>query len=157
MNERGYQVRLMGQIYTSCVRVLIWLSQMTTLDVELPPADPKQSQPSKDKWVSRISTVRNFVSSLRKGNESGGSVGILQSSWFTRAWVFQEIVLPPVASFILAPTSMGPHQALTISLPELHEMVNEINRASAVVDTIRLMYRQRSEERKKTRSFSLAH
>jgi hypothetical protein len=155
-NERGHQVKLMGQIYTSCSRVLVWLGRMTKFDAELSFADDlEQSQSSKDTLVPKISTMRHLIHRLRKVTGSGGSstgsfwLEILQSPWFQRAWVFQEIVLPPSALFILATMSTLPHQALTISLSELNLQAMGIDGADAVVDTIRIMYRRCSEQRRK--------
>jgi len=158
MNERGHQVKLMGQIYTSCSRVLVWLGRMTKFDPELSPADdPEQSHPSKDIMAPKSSTMSHLIHRLRKMTGSSElSMGryrleVLQSPWFQRAWVFQEVVLPPSALFILATISTPPHQALTISLSELHAKVNlqpmGINGADAVADTVRIMYRRCSEQR----------
>ncbi|CAO2654492.1 Nn.00g112250.m01.CDS01 [Neocucurbitaria sp. VM-36] len=159
-SERGQQVKLMGQIYASCTRVLVWLGRMTKLDAELSFADDlEQSHASKDTLVPKVSTMRRLIHLLRKMTGSGGSsagsawLEVLQSQWFQRAWVVQEVVLPPSALFILATISTLPHQALTISLSELHTMVNlqamGIDGADAVVvDTIRIMYRRCSEQRR---------
>ncbi|ORX99212.1 heterokaryon incompatibility protein-domain-containing protein [Clohesyomyces aquaticus] len=153
-NERSHQVKLMGQIYTSCSRVLVWLGLMAKLD-----DDPEQSQLSRDTLAPKISTMRYLIHHLRKVTGSGeSSMGshrpeILQSPWFQRAWVFQEVVLPPSALFILATISTLPRHALTISLSELHARVNSQAEgtygADAVADTIRMMYRRCSEHRQK--------
>jgi hypothetical protein len=65
-----------------------------------------------------------------------------------KAWVFQEVVLPPLAQFILATMSTLPHQALTISLSELHTKATDTEGADVVVNTIRMMYRRYNEQRK---------
>lgn len=160
MNERSHQVKLMGQIYTSCTRVLVWLGRMTTFDTELSFADDSEhSQSSKDSLARKTSTRRHLIHRLRKVTGSGGSsmgslwLQILQSPWFQRAWVFQEIVLPPSALFVLATMSTLPHQALTIPLSELHTLVNlqamGIDGTDTVIDTIRIMYRRSNERRGK--------
>ena len=146
--ERVHQVKLMGQIYTSCSRVLVWLGRVTKFDDELSLADNLvQSQSSKN------SIMKSFIHRLRNVTGSGGTSGILQSEWFQRAWVFQEVVLPPSALFILATMSAHPHQAHTISFSELYANVNlqamNIDGADEVVKTIRIMYRRYSEQRRK--------
>lgn len=101
--------------------------------------------------------MRHLIHRLRKVTGPGGSsmgifwLEILQSPWFQRAWVFQEVVLPPSTLFILATMSTLPHQVLTVSLSGLHTMVQDkgINGADAVADTIRFMYRRCSEQRRK--------
>lgn len=154
-NERSQQVKLMGQIYTSCSRVLIWLGRMTRLDTELSSADDlEQRQSPKDTLMPKVSIMRHLVHGLRKVTRYGGSstgnvwLEILHSEWFQRAWVFQEVVLPPSAQFILATMSTLPHQALTISLSELHTKSIDTEGADVVVDTIRMMYRRYNEQRK---------
>ena len=159
MIERGHQVKLMGQIYTKCSRVLVWLGWTTAFDEENCYADNlAQSQLSKATRVPRIPTVDHLIHGLRKVMRPGASskrssrLRVLQSEWFQRAWVFQEIVLPPSAMFIQA-TISTPHQVRTFSLPELHAKVNREptgpDAADPVIETISDMYRRSSEQRRK--------
>ncbi|KAF2448827.1 HET-domain-containing protein [Karstenula rhodostoma CBS 690.94] len=157
-SERGHQVKLMGQIYTSCARVLVWLGRMRTPGVEgLSAEDIGRGQVPKDTIVPKMSPMRHLLHGLRKAAGSGGSPTgsfweeLLQLPWFQRAWVFQEVVLPPSAMFILATTSTLPDQARTISLSELHTKVKDIAGAdAAAVDNIRIMYLRYSEHRSNT-------
>jgi hypothetical protein len=149
--ERGNQVKIMGQIYSSCSRVLVWLGQITKFDTERSSKDgPVPVHPLQDTLVQKSSFMRHLKTRLRKltasGESSSGSLchGILQSPWFQRAWIFQEIVLPPSALFILAMTWTIPDQTLLMSLPELHTMIDRESMGTdiedTVSDTIRIMY-----------------
>jgi len=148
-NERSHQVKLMGQIYTSCFRVLVWPGRMTKFDAELfSTEDLERANHQRTCSSQKKSTMEHIVHHLRKvarpsGSFTGSSrLEMLQSKWFHRAWVFQEIVLPQSAQFILTTMSTLPHQARTISLSELHKKVKGIDGAGAVADTIRMMYQE---------------
>jgi hypothetical protein len=156
-NERGDQVKVMGHIYSSCSRVLIWLGRMTKLDPELSfKDDAEQSHPLNDLSVQKISTMERLMHRLRKVTGSGETstrgpcYEILQSPWFQRAWVFQEVVLPPSALFIIATISTLPNQVYTMSLSDLHTMVNRrpvgIDAGDAIVNTIHIMYGRYNEQ-----------
>ncbi|KAH7359798.1 heterokaryon incompatibility protein-domain-containing protein [Pyrenochaeta sp. MPI-SDFR-AT-0127] len=158
-NERGEQVKVMGQIYSSCSRVLVWLGQISNFDAKLSfEGDLEQSHSFKDVSTPRMSTMKHLIRRLRKvagsGENSAGGLchRILQSPWFQRAWVFQEIVLPPSALFILETISTLPNQALTMSLSDLYTMASreaeDIDVDDAIVETIRIMYRRCNEQRR---------
>lgn len=110
---------------------------------------------SEDPLNQETSTVRRFLNRLRKvagsvgSFEEGYQLAILQSPWFERAWVFQEVVLPPEAEFIIASTMTLPYEACTITLLELYaEIFNrnwDIDGASAVINNILIMFRRRCE------------
>ncbi|KAH7071787.1 heterokaryon incompatibility protein-domain-containing protein [Paraphoma chrysanthemicola] len=158
--ERGDQVKIMGRIYSSCSRVLVWLGQMI---YDLPPKDdPGQISQREVVSVHKTSATMQLFRRLRKVAGSGDTPTrsfcheIMQSPWFQRAWIFQEIVLPPSALFVMATTATPPKQALTMSLPDLHAMVYReamgIGANDAVAETIRIMYRRYNERRSNDRS-----
>jgi hypothetical protein len=155
--ERANQVKIMGQIYSSCSRVLVWLGEITKFDSE------HSSKDDLGTAVQKSSSMRHLITRLRKLTASGEASikglchGILQSQWFQRAWVFQEIVLPPSALFILATALTLPDQALLMTLPELHAMIDRESRGiyieDTVSDTIRIMY-ARWDERHGTHAYT---
>jgi hypothetical protein len=149
--ERGNQVKIMGQIYSSCSRVLVWLGRITNFDAELSFKDDLGPVcPLQDTQVQKYSSMRHLITRLRKLTASGetstrgGLHEMLQSQWFERAWVFQEIVLPTSALFIVATASTLPDQVFLMSLPELNAMIDRESMGlyieDAVSDTIRIMY-----------------
>lgn len=151
--ERGEQVKIMGQIYSSCERVMVWLGRMN-----VGPGFAEGGEKDRDVSVQKVSALGYLGGWLRKmaGSDDAPTTGILwheivRFSWFQRAWVFQEIVLPPSAVFILASISSLPAEALTMSLSDLHAMINhesvDTDVDNTVVDTIRLMYRRCNEQR----------
>ncbi|OAG04395.1 HET-domain-containing protein [Paraphaeosphaeria sporulosa] len=157
MSERGHQVKLMGQIYTSCHRVLVWLGRVSKPDAELPPTeDLGGSQLPKDLLIPKVSSMGHMLRGLRKAHGPRRSstesfwLELLQSTWYQRAWVFQEVVLPPSAMFILATTSTLPDQARMISLADLHAKVEGINEPNTAVDNICIMYARYIEQRRHT-------
>ncbi|KAJ8113040.1 hypothetical protein OPT61_g4732 [Boeremia exigua] len=162
--ERGDQVKIMGHIYSSCSRVIVWLGLMANLGSELslqgdlqhmhpPQALSTETMSSVNRLIHRF---RPYPGSRRPSNRSLCHE-ILQSPWFQRAWVFQEVVLPPSARFVLATTSTTPSQARTISLTDLCATLNHptvgVDTDGVVADTIRFMYR-RSKEGHKTHGYT---
>lgn len=155
-SERGHQVKLMGQIYTLCSCVIVWLGRMSKFEAELPSAKQLQESLSrKEILLPKFSSARSFLNGWRKANGAGAGIcsteslwsEVLESPWFQRAWVFQEVVLPPHAMFILARTSTTPEQAQTISLYELHNVINGMDGSSVAVENIRIMYLCYNEHR----------
>lgn len=108
LQERSQQVSIMGDIYRNCQCVLVWLGAIRTLDADfesvclesnrLDDADELNEatiQPLEHRleMISRSPTsTRAFLQNL---------AFIVKAAWFTRAWVFQEIVLPRHSKFIL--------------------------------------------------------
>lgn len=145
-SERGQQVKLMGQIYTSCCRVLVWLGQMHSTGIGgIDPGLPEGTYRIKTHTAkSRLHNLRKVIGSSGSGSDSL-LPELLQSPWFHRAWIFQEVVLPPSVMFNLATTSVPSVQALTIPFEELISKVNEIG--GAAVENVRIMYRRHREQR----------
>jgi len=99
--ERNHQVKMMGDIYRSGERVIAWLGT--------------EEKPSKQ-LLALIEVVRSSLEvretlSLTKAKileylpkcrstDFAILLRLLQSAWFSRAWVFQEIVLSKHATFL---------------------------------------------------------
>jgi hypothetical protein len=108
LQERSQQVSIIGDIYRNCQCVLVWLGATETLDVDfesvclesnhLDEADeindatilPLQHR------LEMISQSPTFTRAFLQNLKS-----LVDTAWFTRAWVFQEIVLPQNSKFIL--------------------------------------------------------
>ena len=107
VNERNHQVKLMGQIYTKGCRVLVWLNHSRLLSRRMheiirvceKSLQARESVPIlKDKISAQLAIGgRHIFTEL---------VQILSNSWFSRAWVFQEIVLSREPVFLLGYTAM---------------------------------------------------
>jgi len=128
--ERNHQVALMGSIYKSCTRALLWLG-----DYESPAGSPRQTltieeaetqswkqiseeqSSMQDKGFAALNTVHElsinkhvFATSLFeeivKSDERNDlhhlrSFGsIFDLTWWTRIWTIQEAVLPPMATVL---------------------------------------------------------
>ncbi|KAK3312908.1 heterokaryon incompatibility protein-domain-containing protein [Apodospora peruviana] len=74
--EKGAQVMLMGQIYTSAARVLVWLGGGTP--------DSDYAMESIHRYSAGDFTTARFAR---------GMLGILDRPWFQRTWIIQEFVL----------------------------------------------------------------
>ena len=138
LSERAQQVSIMGSIYSNCSRVLVWLglvqelksgiaAQCSSLDsVVSVPLD--YAPPSYYMWVSWSKqhadhTISDMVDCKRKQKDLLGLCGnILKSPWFSRAWVFQEVVLPRKSAFILQDSMTPPFNRVTVVLPTLWEL-----------------------------------
>jgi hypothetical protein len=154
-DERGDQVKIMGQIYSSCSRVLVWLGRVVNLDTDLSlQHNIEQSRLSKKE--SKASGMKQILHRLKKLTVSRGASivslcqEILQFTWFERAWVFQEIVLPQSALFILVYGPTFQEQTHTMSLYQLHAMISGDfvgkDNHRATIDTIGIMYRRCIEQ-----------
>ncbi|OAG20515.1 HET-domain-containing protein [Alternaria alternata] len=98
--DRNQQVALMGEIYSNCQRVMIWLGQEVQnsgylayyFNDGLPPKLQRKTN------HTRVSSSR-----LEQPDAQSFIRFLLALTWFTRAWVVQEAVLPPKASCFLGP------------------------------------------------------
>jgi hypothetical protein len=110
IKERGQQVTLMGQIYSSCSVVLVWLGEQFTRGVTLP--------------------------------------ALMDSEWFGRAWVFQEIVLAPQSRFLvrLANQRSKSREDKPLSLDDLYDILTNLPANNVIVERylaiVREMYNQ---------------
>ena len=107
MSERSQQVSIMGSIYSRCSSVVVWLGSIQSLNSDLrdacleassfDPFDPKESELCA--LLGRLQRVSQ-TTKTRKEVENG-LCAILSAPWWTRAWVFQEVVLPLNSKFLL--------------------------------------------------------
>ncbi|KAH8585865.1 heterokaryon incompatibility protein-domain-containing protein [Bisporella sp. PMI_857] len=118
--ERNEQVKNMGQIYGCCLQVLVWLGS-----IDLPHCDAVD-------WVCRIANeaavemrdptmelqtllvgdvvMKNGEAVLYQEDEQLALWQFYKEfgcAWFSRGWVFQEIVLPSRSKFILSSGSVS--------------------------------------------------
>ncbi|KAH6706571.1 heterokaryon incompatibility protein-domain-containing protein [Leptodontidium sp. MPI-SDFR-AT-0119] len=118
--ERNEQVKLMGRVYGSCFQVLVWLGS-----IDLPHCDAVD-------WVCRVANEAAVgtrdptveLQTLLTGDVvmKNGEAVLYQEdeelaiwqfykqlgcAWFSRGWVFQEIVLPSRSKFILSSGSVS--------------------------------------------------
>ncbi|RFU31490.1 hypothetical protein B7463_g4858, partial [Scytalidium lignicola] len=102
-DEKGSQIPLMQQIYTKAVKVMIWLGDG-------------------DEWVEKAMTqIVDITGKLKRFKAArviteemladaglpslyslvwGGIHSLLSRGWFTRVWVFQEVILARIAEVI---------------------------------------------------------
>ncbi|KAK5991510.1 Heterokaryon incompatibility 6-like protein [Cladobotryum mycophilum] len=85
--ERAQQVRLMGQIYSTCNNVLIWLGEASKTS---------GSALSSLRSLSYDSSYDNF-DERRRQNTIGS---LLSRPWFDRVWVIQEMAVAKKCTFI---------------------------------------------------------
>jgi hypothetical protein len=76
-DERSQQVKIMGQIFSTAKRVLVWLCKEESSAAEL---------------ASTSLTMDRLCIAVRN---------ILELPWFRRGWVVQEAVLPPKVTFFM--------------------------------------------------------
>lgn len=77
--ERGSQVARMGEIYSRCMRTIVWLG------------DDVIKTPSRMTYRPR----RDFKNILEVLDDPDALANILKRRYFTRVWVIQELVLAP--------------------------------------------------------------
>ena len=113
LNERSSQVSIMGEIYSKCVRTHIWLGHMEREEAGRIHNVHVQMVP---KLLSHVQTHGiNAIRTHSWGNDDLARIGIsvpqediaayerfLRSArWFSRVWIFQEVVLAPAAVVLL--------------------------------------------------------
>ncbi|KAH6864808.1 heterokaryon incompatibility protein-domain-containing protein [Alternaria rosae] len=99
--ERNHQVKMMGDIYKKGERVIAWLGTgekssrkfLTLIEVAQTSLEARETLPlTKAKIEEYLLKCRlSVLFTLSR---------LLQSAWFSRAWVFQEIVLSKHATFL---------------------------------------------------------
>lgn len=97
ITERNKQVLCMGAIYSSCQACLVWLGNDDEHTVTVATL-AGETQPNFGLEVSELN--RRFDDVLISLE------ALLSRPWFKRAWVFQEIVLPPQSICIAGRNSM---------------------------------------------------
>ncbi|KAH7083557.1 heterokaryon incompatibility protein-domain-containing protein [Paraphoma chrysanthemicola] len=125
VEERGHQISIMGNIYSNCVQVIVRLDVAGWLGEWLR-SILKTAHRSLDKAISTpdLAALEAHMSSLENTVPYGaysilrGFWLILVSDWFSRAWVFQEVVLAPKSKVIISGPST--HEETVTSLYELY-------------------------------------
>lgn len=108
LQERSQQVSIMGDIYRNCQCVLVWLGATKTLDPDFESVC-LESNRLDDATEFNETTIQPLQHRLEMISRSPTSrraflqdlASLVEAAWFTRAWVFQEIVLPGYSKFIL--------------------------------------------------------
>jgi hypothetical protein len=98
-HEKIHQLKIMGRIYEKGEGVLVWLGiSMSSLSVAFEKLCAFMARTRKETEPFRWTNIQALLKPpvLQQFQE------YLSSNWFTRAWVYQEIVLSKKASFILS-------------------------------------------------------
>ena len=115
--ELAQQVSIMGDIYSSCAGVLVWIGRLYSLNAELAfqcsaldrvVSSPRPLQREDcgvyyDACKTHVDGILNNLLFCSPGKRYLLEMchEIIKSSWFSRAWIFQEVVLPQRSAFIL--------------------------------------------------------
>jgi hypothetical protein len=117
ITERNHQVKIMGSIYRAGQEVLIWLGALESILVYCPYKQSLHSGLEATAWRHLLRLFRAAKSSIQRADSSQYPqkslqkhltarsfetvLGLLDNPWFTRAWIYQEIVLSPKATFVV--------------------------------------------------------
>ncbi|KAK0106269.1 hypothetical protein ONS96_003909 [Cadophora gregata f. sp. sojae] len=114
IDERNEQVRLMRRIYTETSRCFVWLGQFSEEEVKLgiealmrleqhrradeisTKVDPFALTKSINRWI-RSSPAIESLEALK---------ALVESPWFSRVWVIQEITFPPCVTILYGYTTL---------------------------------------------------
>jgi hypothetical protein len=125
--ERGHQVSIMGQIYAECACVLIWPGHVRSLGTLLTPicneldgilADAVRTDEEKTRLKNLIRRLADPATAPETLTHQCWAM--TRSPWFSRAWVFQEVVLPPQSKFILSGRKATSPMRISVSLPTIY-------------------------------------
>ncbi|KAI8956679.1 heterokaryon incompatibility protein-domain-containing protein [Daldinia sp. FL1419] len=112
--EKANQVALMGQIYSTTSRCLIWLGEISE-DVSLSNAQLSlefirliSNIELKQEGIWELNIATEFASeqALRGLMQALESIGSRSNAWWARMWTLQEAVLPPKACVLWGGLSM---------------------------------------------------
>lgn len=158
--EKTRQVRLMGDIYRNAQQGILWLGDFETLGID-------SDHAAAVKEFVHLVLDKEYMETLPRGNlpcleencyifykkAFGGLRQLLKSTWWTRIWTVQEVVLPPqsfltfgkdnipwcdfedaAAVVVTHGWSCCPH---TVSIPGIQWMLNEWTSRSFAISTVR--------------------
>jgi hypothetical protein len=128
--ERGVQVALMGMVYSSCYGVIVWLGIERCREMQLTSQvfgwDARGLKPNSTSYPAPVGpdVIRQTVETLQDTLKSQRTFrifynNIMTARWFSRAWVFQEIVLAPRSCFILPCDDHGTRAYGALSLEDI--------------------------------------
>ncbi|KAF2001633.1 hypothetical protein P154DRAFT_490040, partial [Amniculicola lignicola CBS 123094] len=86
--ERNHQVGIMGEIYSKCKEVLVWMGEMESAWVFWPAAQLERNAGRCYDFTWTGVQKEHFYKTL---------FNLQNNAWFTRLWVVQELVLAPHA------------------------------------------------------------
>ena len=124
ITERNQQVKIMGDIYKAGRKVLIWLGTFNWFGIEWSSREIQlldnifqiadrsiEDRESSSLIESKLNSCLIFPEGSGVNSDCHSVVAMMLAyPWFQRAWVFQEIILSPKATFIvgsIAVSSVG--------------------------------------------------
>ena len=143
LSERAQQVSIMGDVYSKCKRVLVWLGPIASLKVSIAapcssldhvvsPSEPsdceKSGKSARGGYYASCQECQNNITKKlicckpQQKKFLALCHEIIENPWFSRAWVFQEVVLPQTSAFILQCPKGSSRPDITIALPTLYTM-----------------------------------
>jgi hypothetical protein len=122
LQERGHQVSLMGRIYSGCSCVIVWVFSHVQVS-----SSPVTSQtPTKALSKFPIRSKEDWLYLMKDPQIYSMLFGIYRdfftSPYIGRAWVVQELVLPPFSRIIICPHKMPHCYCSAISLTTLSKL-----------------------------------
>jgi hypothetical protein len=103
--ERNHQIKIMGEIYSRSIRVLIFLSHHELALKHLMPlfgyATNIEAGRLTPEYLEEHLSAKLETKYSKDYFRWKSVVTLLKHPWFTRAWVFQEAVLAPAAVFVI--------------------------------------------------------
>jgi hypothetical protein len=124
LQERGHQVSLMGRIYSGCSCVIVWVFSHVQ-DLSSSPVT-RQSTPAKVVSEFPIRSKEDLLYLMKDPKIYSMLFGIYRdfftSPYIGRAWVVQELVLPPFSRIIICPHKMPHCYCSAISLTTLSKL-----------------------------------
>jgi Heterokaryon incompatibility protein (HET) len=111
IDERGHQVSLMSDIFSSAVSVIVWLGEVEGSNAAFDLLERLDKIICKE----RMSKIRSSLPSSQRGSqlfrvsiqELSALKALLNNTWFTRAWTFQEAIFANSALFVCGAQSIS--------------------------------------------------
>jgi hypothetical protein len=114
--EKNHQVKIMGRIYQRASRVLVWLRKplhLQSVDFDHLCILANETQSGSEEKLLKLKAYFYQNSSLIQLFQE-----YFSSTWFRRAWVYQEIILPQKSAFIMG--------HVELPMPALHLIAQAI-------------------------------
>jgi hypothetical protein len=115
--EQNHQVKIMGDIYRKSSVVLVWIEEKEDLNPMLRNLFQLADQ-STSNWAMVNDILKMNIPKFKASWQR--MYALLSRSWFTRAWVLQEVLLPDNADVIIGSERLPIYQTL-ISLSNFIE------------------------------------